>query len=80
MVNEHELNEYRINVIESFLKNILEIDKEEAIQNALLLNKNLSKNALVKLVHFFDMINQTTDGKFPSCNGCNGECGRCSNR
>ena len=78
MVSGNELNIYRTNVIECFFKNILEIDEDEAKQNAIFINQNLSENALVKLVHFFDMINQTTGGHSPQCSNCRGECHKCS--
>ena len=80
MVSGNELNIYRTNVIECFFKNILEIDEDEAKQNAIFINQNLSENALVKLVHFFDMINQTTSPKSSSCNECSGQCKRCTDK
>lgn len=76
MVSKNELNNYRINVIESFLEDILEV--KDAKHDAISLCENISEEALVKLVHFFDMISQTTNGKSPACSHCNGNCRKCS--
>ncbi|MBE7712342.1 MAG: hypothetical protein E7Z87_01205 [Cyanobacteria bacterium SIG26] len=75
-MNNMELNNYTQKTITTFFTEILELENQEAQDNATIIKESMSKNALTKLTHFFDYIIQCTnkDSNNSHCQNRNSEC------
>ena len=76
--NENSIKKYRQNILSGFLNKVLEIEKEDAIKNAIEIEQVLSEEVAIKLVHFADCLLQYSSNsdcsKSSQCGSCCGNC------
>ena len=72
------IKKYRQDVLADFLNNVLEIEKEESVKSAVEIEKVLSEDVIVKLVHFADCLLQcSVNSKCSKESKCDSCCGNC---
>ncbi len=90
-----QLKLYRHNTISNFLNQVLEIEKTSADKNASAIEYSMTKDVLIKFVHFLDFMKQCSckepkwlnsckhslkDGQISKkCKDCASSCGGCKN-
>ena len=74
---EQDLRKYRQDILKNFIQYVLEIEPEEASQNALDIENVISDKVATKLIHFMDCMLQVSSNK--NCSK-NSQCGSCCSK
>lgn len=75
---KQDIRKYRQDILKNFIQDVLEIEPEEASQNALDIENVMSDKVATKLIHFMDCMLQVSPNKNCSkISQCGSRCNNC---